>query len=107
MDTGRERQRKSLELKLPKPLLIKFSVSWLPSCSLLIFYTFDQYRLAEIFPFLEKKRFAFQYVLWLLTRPRVGAQTVFHLDESYPEEKKSLLELVDIIGLWCNLRGEL
>ena len=55
MDTGRERQRKSLELKLPKPLLIKFSVSWLPSCSLLIFYMFDQYRLAEIFPFLEKK----------------------------------------------------
>jgi hypothetical protein len=54
MDTGKERQRKSLELKLPKPLLIEFSFCWLPSYSLLIFYMFDQYRLAEIFPFAEE-----------------------------------------------------
>lgn len=67
MDIGEERQRKSLELKLPKPLLIKFSDSWLPSYPLFIFSAFDQYGTVEIFPFLEEMRCAFQCVLWLLT----------------------------------------
>jgi len=107
MDTGEGRQRKSLELKLPKPLLIEFSDSWLPWYPLRIFSTFDQYGAVEIFPFLEEMRFAFQYVLWLLTRSRVGVQVLFHLDEFYPEAKRSLLDFLDIIRIWCNLRCEL
>jgi hypothetical protein len=107
MDNGEERQRKSLELKLPKPLLIEFSDSWLSWYPPRIFSTFDQYGTVEIFPFLEKMRFAFQYVLWLLTRSRVGVQVLFHLDEFYPEVKRSLLDFLDIIRLWCNLKCEL
>lgn len=107
MDTGEERQRKSLELKLPKPLLIEFSDSWLPWSPPRIFSTFDQYGTVEIFPFLEEMRFAFQYVLWLLTRSRLVARVLFHLDEFYPEAKRNLLDFLDVIRLWCNLRCEL
>ena len=106
MDTGEGRQRKSLELKLPKPLLIEFSDSWLPWYPPRIFSTFDQYGTVEIFPFLEEMRFAFQYVLWLLTRSCVGVQVLFHFDEFNPEAKRSLLDFLDIIRIWSNLRRE-
>jgi hypothetical protein len=52
-------------------------------------------------------RFAFQYVLWLLIRSGVGVQVLFHSDESYPEAKRSLLDFLYIIRLWCNFRCEL
>ena len=107
MDIGEERQRKSLELKLPKPLLIEFSDSWLPWYPPRIFSTFDQYGTVEIFPFLEEMRFAFQYVLWLLIRSRVGVQVLFHSDETYPEAKWSLLDFLYVIRLWCSFRCEL